>query len=272
MSPQYWRDAIPTLLNHIIQANPMGLVTDVDGTISPIVDNPDQATITPKSRELLQALVSHLALVAVVSGRAAGDVRQRVGLPQLTYLGNHGLERWADDHVEPAPEVKQFRPALENALQALSARQVPGMLIEDKDATLSVHYRQTDDPATVARDFAPIAQAIADEQGLKLFQGRMIFELRPPIQMNKGTAFRQLVAENKLAAALYIGDDTTDVDALRMARQMRENRECYALAVGVQSPDMPEAVAANSDLLVSGVPDVESFLSWLLEARSASST
>lgn len=268
----HWHNTTSNLLKPVAEQPRAGLITDMDGTISHIVDQPDQAQITARSRELLKALHPCLALVAIVSGRAAEDIRHRVGLPELVYVGNHGLERWIDDAVSLTPEAAPFRPRLEAATASLNARKIPGMVVEDKGATLSVHYRQVSDPNETAIQFHPIIQEIADSQGLRLFQGRMVFELRPPIEVDKGTAFRNLVEEFQLDAAIYIGDDTTDVDALHAARQLRESGVCHAVGIGVQSPDMPEVVGEAADVMTSGVSDVEALFSWLLKSRKASST
>lgn len=268
----HWQTATATLLQPVTSRDRLGLVTDVDGTISQIVDQPDAAQVTPRSRDLLHALHARLALVAVVSGRGVADVRRMVGLPELTYVGNHGLEWWRDGQVALAPETRAYRPALEAAIHALSAYTVPGMIVEDKIATISVHYRQTANPTATAAALAPVLERIAAGQRLRLFQGRMIFELRPPVDTNKGSAFRQLVDEHDLGAAIYLGDDTTDVDALRMARELRDSGRCYALGLGVESEHMPTTVRDHADLLIGGVHDVEAFLAWLLTAVSASST
>lgn len=260
------------ILQSLIKKSRLGLISDMDGTLSPIVPNPGEAQITPRNRELLQALQAHLTLVAIVSGRAVTDVRERVGLPGVVYVGNHGLERWVEDHVEPVPEASAYRPAIEAALDTLREQKLVGMLVEDKTVTISVHYRQTQNPEAVAQSFRPIAQQVAAENGLDLFQGRMIFELRPPIHINKGSAFRRLVQDYALEGAVYLGDDTTDIDALLMARQMRRESTCYGLALGVESEGTPDAVGKSADLSVSGVEGVESFLAWLLKACKASST
>jgi trehalose 6-phosphate phosphatase len=264
----HWQDARSTSLQRLLDAARPGVITDVDGTISPIVAHPDAAQVTPRSRDLLRDLHAHLALVAVISGRAVADVQARVNLPELVYVGNHGLEWWIDGQVQLAPEAAAHRPALEAALDAVRALQVPGMIVEDKGATLSVHYRQTSDPDTVAATFTPILQRIADERGLKLFQGRLVFEVRPPIQVNKGSAFSDLITYYHLDAAIYLGDDTTDVDALIMARRLRESGACYALGLGVTADETPPAVLDHADLLADGVQDVEAFLAWLLSASS----
>jgi trehalose 6-phosphate phosphatase len=268
----HWTSATDTLLNTWLDHTRLGLVCDVDGTLSDIVDQPDAATVSPRHRDLLRQLGQRLPLVAFVSGRAVTDVRRMVDLPELVYVGNHGLEWWIDGQVQLSPEAAQYRPALKAAMAALEAHMVSGMMIEDKGATLSIHYRQTADPAATADALRPILEQIAAAHHIALFQGRMIYELRPPIDVNKGTAFRELVTRHTLDAALYLGDDTTDVDALRMAHELREAGTCYTLGLGVTADETPAAVLATADLLVSGVQDVASFLDWLLSALSASST
>lgn len=268
----YWKDAQTTLLKTLFDYERIGLITDVDGTISPIVDQPDKAQVTPQNHNLLQQLHTQLTFVGVISGRSAEDVAQRVGIEGLVYIGNHGLEHWEDGILTPSPQVAKFRPALESALIALKAHQVDGLFIEDKQATLSIHYRNVANPTHFAQEFTPIIQRIASDNNLQHFQGRMIFELRPPLDIHKGTAFRDLIESHNLQAALYLGDDTTDVDALKMARALRQHNQCYALAIGVESDDTPDPVRDNADLLVSGIPDVESFFAWLLNASKASSS
>lgn len=243
----------------------VGIVTDFDGTLSPIVPNPPDAKPTPRNRELLQKLHGYLTLVAVVSGRAAADVRERAGLPELVYAGNHGLERWQAGQVVVAPAVQPYITNVQAAIAAIQPQIEDGMMVEDKGATISVHYRNAADPEAAQAKFAPIFQQVAADNDLRLFEGRRIFELRPPLEMNKGTIFKQLVEEYALQSAVYIGDDTTDADALKMARTLREANTCYALGVGVEADDTPSVVVESSDVLVSGVSDVEAFLEFMLE-------
>jgi len=264
-----WQDNLP-LLKKLFDYERIGLITDMDGTVSPIVPVPSDAAPTERNRHLLQQLHKQLALVAVVSGRAVDDVRQRVNLPELTYAGNHGLERWQNGKVVLAPQAKPYRPNLEKAADLIKNLMPDGMWVEDKQATLSVHYRDTEDPAETVEHYTPRFEEIALENDLKLFQGRMIFELRPPLDVDKGTIFKQLVEEFELDAALYIGDDTTDADALKMAQHLRQIYACYSIAVGVASDETPDVVTTSSDVLVSGVSGVESFLDWLSSASSAS--
>ncbi|MFW5691617.1 MAG: trehalose-phosphatase, partial [Chloroflexota bacterium] len=201
----------------------LGLITDVDGTISPIAETPEAASVTDRSRELLAALVDKLPLVGVISGRAAADVQARVGVDGVVYMGNHGMERWVNGTVEIPPEVAVYRPRLEKAITVLrdEVDGVKGMILEDKGVTLSLHYRRAEDHDAVLRHFRPLLADIEEVEGLSVFEGRMIFEIRPPVAANKGTAFRTLVESYSLDAAVYVGDDTTDVDAIEAARDLR---------------------------------------------------
>lgn len=263
-------DANIPLLQKFIQHQRIGVITDMDGTLAPIVPNPSDARPTDRNLDLLQKLNGILPLVAVVSGRGAADVRERVGLADLVYAGNHGLERWRTEGVVVAPAVQPYLEALQAAKQEVEAFAPPGMWVEDKGATLSVHYRGTEDPKKTARDYRPRFLALAEDHDLRMFEGRMIFEIRPPLNMHKGTIFKQLIEEHGLEAAVYLGDDTTDADALRTAAKLRNSGACYAIGVGVQSPDTPEVVTSSADVLVDGVSGVESFFDWLLNALMAS--
>lgn len=267
-----WQNYQKTKLAKLVSYNRLGLITDVDGTISPIVERPDDAYVTPRNIELLTALIDQLPLVAAVSGRSAADIHNRVGVAGLEYIGNHGLERWQDGQVVVMPAVASYRPNLEAAKAAVQHHQVEGLWVEDKQATLTVHYRQTADPETFATEFRPLLQEIAAENDIRLFEGRMIFELRPPIDAHKGTALQTLVEEYQLEAAVFLGDDVTDVDAMQVGQTLRESGQCYVLNLGVSGIDTPASVLETADMFIDGVAGTESFLAWLLKARSASAT
>ena len=267
-----WQAACDSHLRAFVTRSRSGLLTDVDGTISPVVLHADNAQVTDRSRELLANLSGCLTLVGVISGRSAADIAQRVGVPGLVYVGNHGLERWVDGKVQPDPSSIVYRPQVQVAKQQIESHLRPGMWIEDKQVTLSVHYRQAAEPDSIARELTPFIQQIAASLGLRFFEGRRIFEIRPPIDVDKGTAFHHLIDEYQLEAAIYIGDDITDTDAFRVARSLRESGECYSLGVGVESEVTPELVIETSDLSASGISGVESLLAWLLRACKESST
>lgn len=266
-----WENARNELLKAIDKPC-FGLITDVDGTISPIVNVPDEARVTDRNLSLLAVLQTQLTLTAVVSGRAAEDVYRRIRLPRLVYIGNHGMEQWQDGKVIVSPTAAEYRDNLSAAIPEIKQNLINGMRFEDKGATLSVHYRQTSQPEQVAEKLAPLIQNIAKKHGLHLTQGRMVFEFRPPVEIDKGTAFEELVKTYQLDAAFYLGDDTTDVAAFVSARRLREEGQCLAYGLGVESQGTPQAVLTEADFLVQEVAGVESFLDWLSMARMASST
>ncbi len=267
----YWKNA-KNELSKAIGKPRFGLITDVDGTISPIVDVPDEARVTPRNLGLLANLGKQLTLTAVISGRSAEDVQQRVGLPGLVYVGNHGMEQWRDGEVIVSPRAAVYRDNLSAAVPEIRNILVNGMRFEDKGATLSVHYRQTSEPEKVAEKLTPNMQSIAEKHGLHLTQGRMVFEFRPPVEIDKGTAFGELIKSHQLDGAFYLGDDTTDVAAFVTARRLREAGECLAYGLGVESQGTPQVVLTEADFLVQEVAGVESFFDWLSSARMASST
>jgi len=266
-----WENAKEELLEAIDKPR-FGLITDVDGTISPIVDVPDEARVTPRNLELLSDLQAQLTLTAVVSGRAAADVYQRIGLPGLVYIGNHGMEQWQDGEVIVSPTAAAYRDNLSAAIIEIKRILINGMRFEDKGATLSVHYRQTKEPEQAGVEFSPLFKNIAKKHELDLTQGRMVFEFRPPVKIDKGTAFEELIKTYHLDAAFYLGDDTTDVAVFLAARRLRDSGQCLAYGLGVESQGTPQAVLTEADYLVQEVAGVESFLGWLSKTRMASST
>jgi trehalose 6-phosphate phosphatase len=204
-------------------------------------------------------LAERLTAVAVVSGRAPRDGVAMVGLPELIYVGNHGLERIARGTPWTHPVAAEAQPAIAAALAeieiaARAAADVPWLLIENKGVTGTVHYRLAPDQIAAAALLEPLARAAADRHGLRLTSGRMIFEVRPALAVNKGTAIRELAQDLDLRGIVFFGDDVTDVDAFRALRELREAGEAATLRVGVLGPDTSPAVLAEIDMSVVGVP------------------
>ena len=237
----------------------------MDGTISYITEKPEDAVVTPRNYELLQELNEKLTLVAIVSGRDVRSVTSRMALPGVTYIGNHGLERCVNGQVKHNSDIEKYLPALAISVEALKQISLDGIQVEDKGVTVTLHYRQTENPEEVRDQLYPLVKEIAFREGLEFFEGRMIFELRPPVKADKGIAFEKLTQEFSLDSVIYIGDDTTDIAALKMAQKLRQENRCYALGVGVMSNDYPSEMPEAADLLTSGVPDVENLFAWILE-------
>ncbi len=267
----HWRDATDTLLKEFVSKARIGIVSDVDGTLSPIVDDPAAAIVLPQSKQHLIAMQPKLELLAFVSGRAASDIHGRVAIEGGVYVGNHGMERHMGDTVQVNKEVAAYRTNLEAVMNTVRDGLLPGMAIEDKGATASIHYRRTENPQQTAATFKPQLEKLAETHDSHVHSGKMVFELRPRVKVNKGTAFRDLIADYRLDAAMYLGDDVTDADAIRAAGELRAAGTCFALGVGVEhAGDTPEVVERYADVMASSVEDVAELLGWLATALSAS--
>ncbi len=252
-------EAVVAASLQVLSQTPSAVVTDIDGTISGIAPTPAEAMVDPAAKAALGRLMERLATVAVVSGRAPQDGAAMVGIPELTYVGNHGLERIVRGTQWTHPVAAAAQPAIAAALAEIEngarmAVDAPWLLVENKGVTGTVHYRLAPDPAAAAALLEPLVRAAADRHGLRLTLGRMIFEVRPALAVNKGTAIRELVADLGLRGIVFFGDDVTDVDAFRALRELREAGEAATLRVGVLGPETLPAVLAEIDLSVSGVP------------------
>jgi small conductance mechanosensitive channel len=249
----------------VIHRNPFGLITDLDGTISPISATPEEALVPDGIKALLQTLSQTAALVAVVSGRTASQTKQMVGVPGLTYIGNHGLETMEKEEVRLAPGAEQFLSEISRALdETEGVTRLPGVRIERKGITASIHYRQADDP-DVARSaiLAAIARSPTAAR-LKVTEGRRVVELRPPLAINKGTTVHSLAAQHSLQGLLYLGDDSTDLDAFYALPSLRQ-AGMNALGIGLVSPENRPEFRVAIDLLLTSVEEVGQLIHWINE-------
>src|ERR671917_842505 len=252
-------EAVVAACMEVLRQTPSAVVTDIDGTVSAIAPTPAEAMVDPGAKAALALLAERLPAVAVVSGRAPQDGAEMVGLPELTYVGNHGLERIARGMPWTHPVAAAAQPAIAAALEeiesaARAAADVPWLLVENKGVTGTIHYRLAPDQMSAAALLEPVARAAAARHGLRLTLGRMIFEVRPALAVNKGTAIRELAQDLGLRGIVFFGDDVTDVDAFRTLRELREVGEAATLRVGVLGPDTSPVVLAEIDMSVDGVP------------------
>lgn len=252
---------------------PRGLLTDIDGTLSPIAPTPDQARLLRGVRPSLRRALDAFDLVAAISGRPAVDARRMVGIPQITYIGNHGMERLGPlDHVpQISPDVRAYQDAISDTLH--EAREqlkdfASELLFENKGVTASIHYRLARDADSARVAILSALEPLAHRQGLRVTKGRMVVELRPPLDRDKGTSVRALIHEYGLACAVYLGDDTTDLDAFRALRALREDGVCQAIAVAVRHSEAPAALLDSADIALDTLDEVPRFLRWLLQVAA----
>jgi trehalose 6-phosphate phosphatase len=217
------------------------ILLDVDGVLAPIVLRPEDAGVSEDIRDELRRLHKRYALVACVSGRAGDDARAVVGVPELTYVGNHGLE------LEPGADAWSARLGA-----FLDDVQWPRT--ESKGLTASLHYRDMPDEDAARRELDEIAER-ARAAGLVARYGRKVLEVVPPLDANKGTAIRRLLDERNLARALYAGDDTTDLDAFAALERLE-----LGIRVAVASPDGPVELRSRADIVLGSQLEVAGLL------------
>jgi len=255
-------------IQEVLGQVPAGLLTDIDGTIAPIAPTPDEAQVSPLCRGALRTLASRLALVAAISGRDVLRARELVAIDDVVYVGNHGLERWQDGRREVAEEAKGYAAAIRQLVEELRHRlNVPGIVLEGKGVTASVHYRLTAEPREARDAIFRCLNDIPEARGLLLTEGRLVVEVRPPVGVDKGTSLERLVTENGLKGVVFMGDDVTDVAAFRALHSLSSQGRCLGLALGVLGPDTPSEVEQEADLLLRGVPEVEELLQRIVGTR-----
>ncbi|MGZ4336766.1 MAG: trehalose-phosphatase [Gaiellaceae bacterium] len=209
------------------------LFLDVDGVLAPIVPKPEDARVPDETREELRRLNERYALVACISGRSGSDALRIVGIPELVYVGNHGLE--LDDEAAGWGE----------RLQRFLA-DVAWPATENKQLTASLHYRGTPDEGA-ARAALEDVKSRAEREGFVARFGRKVLEVLPPLDVHKGTAVRQLLAEQGLRRALYAGDDTTDLDGFEALDGLD-----VSVRIAVASEEGPAELREAADLTVAG--------------------
>jgi trehalose 6-phosphate phosphatase len=243
------------------------ILTDVDGTLAPIVERAEDAAVPAAAREALAALSERYALVGCISGRRAEDARRLVGLDTLAYAGNHGLELLLPGEGAPRsdPSIDGREAEAAEFLAALDGERIDGAGLrrEDKGPIQALHWRGSTDEETAESRAHEIANA-AGRTGLEPRWGRKVLELRPAGGGGKDGAVASLLADEALDRAVYAGDDRTDLDAFRRLRGLQEEgRLSAAVCVGVLSVEAPAELAEESDLTAVGVEGWLSMLEWL---------
>jgi trehalose 6-phosphate phosphatase len=257
------REALAAIL-----AEPRGAVVglDFDGTLAPIVENPEDARAHPQALSVLAELAPKVASVAVVTGRPAevavrnGGFAGVAGLERLAVLGHYGAERWdartgTVSAPAPHPGVAAVRAGLPAVLEAAGAG--PGIWVEEKGRAVAVHTRRAQDPQAAFEALRRPLAELAARHGLIVEPGRMVLELRPP-GMDKGVALTEYVREIGAEAVLYAGDDLGDLPAFAAVEKLRSDG-VPGLLVASGSSEVTE-LSARADLVVDGPAGVVGLL------------
>jgi trehalose 6-phosphate phosphatase len=252
-----------------LSASPLILMLDIDGTLAPLAARPEDAAVPEATRRAVLALAGKPDVhVALVTGRAATDGRRLARLDGVWVIGNHGIEA-----ISPAGEAvvdEKAAPYVDTIGAAATELQtslgsVPGVRVENKVWTLSVHYRLAD--PTIEPRLRVMLDDVAHKRGLRMIRGKKIFELRPPIHVHKGTAVlalaRRLAGPELDASLFYAGDDRTDEDAFRALRGAAP----HAVTVRVGPPADDQTAATAAEFTVPNEETLRTLLEWLVTLR-----
>jgi trehalose 6-phosphate phosphatase len=231
---------------------------DIDGTLAPIVERSDEAHVPEAVSLLLARLARDYRCVACISGRTAAEARRLVGVGGIVYAGSHGAEL-----LEPGASAPRVLPAFASwqprVRDFASERDTPDLRrlrvrIEDKGPIVAFHWRGVPDEEAARAELGRLAED-AEAAGFAVHWGRKVLEVRPPVPIDKGQAVRELVARTAVRAALFGGDDMTDLDAFDALDALVASGELEAaVRVGIRSDEGPAAIAERAEVAVDGVP------------------
>jgi trehalose 6-phosphate phosphatase len=264
-------DPLPSALKNFeqfalrVKNKKVALFLDYDGTLTPIVDDPDKAFLQEDMKKVLAKLADQLP-VAVISGRDRADVQNLVGIENIYYAGSHGFDIAGPDKKETNPEnVKDYLPELGQADKVIrkAIKDIEGAWVERKKFAIAVHYRKVEDQ-NIDQVKQAVEQAARAHPKLRQSGGKKIFELRPDIDWHKGKALIWLLEKLDLdkpdVLPIYLGDDVTDEDAFDTLR----NR-----GIGVVVMDSPRKTKAGYRL--KNPEEVRLFLNKIISTQKGKS-
>jgi trehalose 6-phosphate phosphatase len=251
------------------------VLLDIDGTLAPIVRHAADAHVPEATRTLLIEISKRYRLVGCVSGRRAATARQIVAIGSIAYIGNHGGELLRPGATRPEldPDLTAWSERVREFAGRVytSAHQHARVRSEDKEAIAAFHWRGAPDEQAAAALVREIAER-AEDEGFAGHWGRMVLEVRPPVALDKGLGVSALLQSAPdrdhgppIKNALYVGDDSTDIDAFRALRALVDAGTLeLAVRVAVGSEETPPELAEQADLIIDGQSGVRHLLQALL--------
>lgn len=245
----------------------VAVLLDLDGTLAPIVRDPEAATVPEGMRQLVMRLPGRFGLVGIISGRRAATARRILGLGTIPYAGNHGAEILLRGAHEPLvdPDADRWASHVHGIVDAVGDEALRRVSLrrEDKGPIVALHWRGAEDEVA-AEKLAREIGARAEAAGLALHEGRRVLELRPPVRIGKDVAVHRLLDGAPVDIAIYVGDDRTDVDAFDALRALvMSGRLAHAVCAGVTSDETPPELAESADILLDGPRGVRALLDAL---------
>jgi trehalose 6-phosphate phosphatase len=242
-----------------------GLFLDFDGTLSDIVEIPSDARPVEGVGELLRRLARTYRVVAAVSGRTAAELSEWFG-PEIEIWGLYGAERVRQGTIELSNRAKPFEELMarirSDAEQRIDSLRVPGVIVEDKGAIVTLHWRAADDPRAAEEAVRALASELSSRYGVTHAEGKASCELRPPVEFSKGHVVLDRARALRLRAALFAGDDHGDLPGFDALDELA-GEGLKTVRVGVRSDEAPPELLERADVLVEGPAGVVELLSGL---------
>jgi trehalose 6-phosphate phosphatase len=230
------------------------VAVDFDGTLSPIVDDPDAAMPVEGAVDAVRSLAERGVEVAVISGRPTSFLSRH--LPdEMTLVGLYGLEVRRDGDLQEHPNSGVWRETMSDVASGARLKGPEGMRVELKSLSITLHYRERPE---LAEDVHSYAEGVAKQAGLHVRDARKSVELHPPIEEDKGTALSRLAEEHE-GVIVYIGDDLGDLTAFDALDRL-ESAGRRVVRVAVHSDEVPDALEARADVVVDGPAGVVELL------------
>jgi trehalose 6-phosphate phosphatase len=247
-----------SIQSRMVRADGILLFLDFDGTLVPIVSDPAAARLSPETKQILYELAQNRRFrVAVISGRSLDDLMTHVGISEIIYAANHGFEIRAETmhFLEPAADRMKPLMAVQAETLAHNLLHIPGVQVENKGWTLSIHFRRA--PAGLQPKVVELVRKLVPtDGGYRLTEGKKVIEVRPSVDWDKGKAVLWIQKRTEGSfLPIYIGDDSTDEDAFSVL-------PCgITVRVGESSASQAKYSVADSD-------EVRRFLQWLAAVPS----
>jgi trehalose 6-phosphate phosphatase len=244
---------------------------DFDGTLAPIVDDPDHAYADPAAVAALGRLGERVGAVMVITGRPVrtavrlGGFDSVAGLGSMVVLGQYGVERWnaADDSYVLPPEPDEIVAITDELPGLLDSLGLTGARLEHKGRAVGVHTRSMADPARAFAELEEPVRALADRHGLRVEPGKNVWEIRAP-GVDKGAALRSAVAETGAQQVVFAGDDLGDLPAFEAVQALRQEGLAGLLVCSASYEE--DALVAISDVILDGTSGVAEWLTALADA------